>query len=84
MHFGLDSLGDYRTSSLAGYMLRQNFHVTEHSRPNRQLAQHHDILGHSNKSNSFARISQKGPHHTIIIAFCLEYGIVMLLSMRSS
>ena len=31
-----------------------------------------------------ARISQKGPHHTIIIVFCLEYIIVMLLSMCSS
>ena len=44
------------------------------------------LLGRSNKNNSFwspARISQKGPRHTIIIAFCLEYVIVMLLSMRS-
>ena len=32
-HFGLDSLGDHKTSRLAGYMLRQNFHVTEYSRP---------------------------------------------------
>ena len=36
------------------------------------------LLGHSNKNNSFwspARISQKGPRHTIIIAFCLNTSV---------